>query len=130
MERAAENGARHVAVETPHACEGGREERQRFVEPTRAAALAVYELLAELGDGRCRWPLNVTSPIDAFKFCGRPVFRGSYCEACFRLSCRGVEPKADAAWLKSVRNSLPLSPRQVEGKPLNGSPPSPTTCAS
>ena len=61
----------------------------------RLRSMSFWE--AELGDGRCRWPLNATSPIDAFRFCGKPVICGSYCEACFKLSRRGSEPKAEAA---------------------------------
>jgi len=72
---------------------GGVSLSQRSAQ--RSQSMSFWE--AELGDGRCRWPLNATSPIDAFRFCGKPVICGSYCEACFKLSRRGSEPKAEAA---------------------------------
>ena len=83
MERAAENGARHVAVETPHACEGGREERQRFVEPTRAAALAVHELLGGGVGGR---PVPVAAQRDVANRCVQVLRQAGL----LRLILRGV----------------------------------------
>ena len=44
--------------------------------------------LFDISSDQCRWPLNITYPIDKFRFCGTPTDGGSYCAYHFRMSMR------------------------------------------